>query len=207
MPSAVVFNFTVIEVVAGFRTRDLDHCVTTVGYSGFRMTSDIYIVLPEFRIVSACKPTSWRVRAFQYGDRLSTAFVTARWVPSQNSLITEVARSCHRQGTILRLNLQQNMQSANSKPRWVGSRVHTCNRARSQCWTLVYNAIAQGHSASHGATVLANSCRWAISHWLPPSRAAQSDCGYRKASQRMRSVDTALLSYREDGLYSNKLFH
>ncbi len=49
-------------------------------------------------------------------------------------------------------------------------------------WTRVYYATAQGHSASQVAAVQANSCRWALNHWLPPSRTAQSACGYSQAS-------------------------
>ncbi len=49
-------------------------------------------------------------------------------------------------------------------------------------WTSVYYATAEGHSASNVAAVRANSCRKALNHWLPPSRSAQSGCGYSQAS-------------------------
>ncbi len=49
-------------------------------------------------------------------------------------------------------------------------------------WTRIYYATAQGHSASHVAAIQADSRRWALNHWLPPSRAAQSACGYSQAS-------------------------
>ncbi len=66
----------------------------------------------------------------------------------------------------------------------------TAERAHTT-WTRVYYATAQGHSASQAATVLANSCRCELSHWLPPSSAAQSACGDRKVSRRMRADHTS----------------
>ncbi len=48
MPSAAVYHYTVVEVVACFLTRDLYHRVTIVEYSDFRKARNINIVLPEF---------------------------------------------------------------------------------------------------------------------------------------------------------------
>ncbi len=44
IPSPVIHHFNVVQAEVGFLTRDLDHEVTTVGYSDFRKTSDIDIV-------------------------------------------------------------------------------------------------------------------------------------------------------------------
>ncbi len=41
MPSGIVNYFTVVEVVAGFLTRNLDHCITIARYSYLRKTSNI----------------------------------------------------------------------------------------------------------------------------------------------------------------------
>ncbi len=67
---------------------------------------------------------------------------------------------------------------------------HLLQCASTQVRTRVYHATAQGHSASHVAAVQANSCRFALNRWLPPSRAAQSACGCRQASNRARPNHT-----------------
>ncbi len=48
IPSGIVDHSIVMEVVAGFLTRHLDHLVTTTDYADFRKTSSISIVLSEF---------------------------------------------------------------------------------------------------------------------------------------------------------------
>ncbi len=40
MPSGIVNYFTVVEVVAGFLTRNFDHCITIARYSNLRKTSN-----------------------------------------------------------------------------------------------------------------------------------------------------------------------
>ncbi len=37
-----------VKVVAGFLTRNLDHCVTIAGYSDLQKTKYVYFVLSEF---------------------------------------------------------------------------------------------------------------------------------------------------------------
>ncbi len=41
MPSGIVNYFTVVEVVAGFLTRNLDNCITIARHSDLRKTSNI----------------------------------------------------------------------------------------------------------------------------------------------------------------------
>ncbi len=48
-PSGIVYNSTVVGEVGGFLTRNLDHWLTTNGWSGFAKTNNIHTVLPEFR--------------------------------------------------------------------------------------------------------------------------------------------------------------
>ncbi len=88
---------------------------------------------------------------------------------------------------------------------WVGPAVNTCSSARSQFWTRVYRGTAQGHSASQAATVLVNSCRWALNYWLPPSRAAQSACGYSQATQLSAYSYRVLIKFsRKQGVFRHR---
>ncbi len=61
-----------------------------------------------------------------------------------------------------------------SRWRWARS-LHSCSSARSQFRTRIYHAAAQGHSA-----VLANSCRWALSHWISTKSRCQITLRLRK---------------------------
>ncbi len=76
MPSHIVYHSTVVEVVAGFLTRHLDHLVTAIGYSDFRKTSNIDIVLSDRTFMLAHRhPGEFERSSRLHGDRPSCVSV------------------------------------------------------------------------------------------------------------------------------------